>query len=360
MPMGERDWLNGTRMAFLEEQLGDLRKLRLLIGVDLKGDDISDKWVDECCREIRSRDGIVAWHPRHGWLDSVVQNNYQLTEELKERAMVAAERARQYDLKLLTVHGPAVPIEQKCIGRLQGHHPLPTPEAAVMVNHLQHLTQVLSDLNRLSNGIVSIETVYPVISFGQDRIVTDVQLCPPLWREIDWLRNAAGIKTTADSEHHFTSRFFLRRLEEAASLLTDFPVEHQYNSKLFMVAGYWLNWGQMPYAPQDLDLQGYLETAKPALLHLGAGEKPFDDQFRCAEQLPFDLANPRHCEILDLQLEWMLTHPEVIAAVIEVCGQDASDDSGLGWSLRIAHDETAKQQSFLAVIGRLAYLKRTR
>lgn len=359
LPMGKDDWENGRRWRFLQICQPVLERLGWCIGIEAKGGSL-DGWARECFLAIKKMGGRITLHPPAG----IAKGMGDPANPIPEKLLALAKQVSEFiplGLEAVTIHcAPAVLIDPSEDAGLERYNsPIGADE---MLTHIQAQVEPLKQLNELMGGILHIENV-DIIDFrgGGYRVPTYLALQTGCWKDLVWLKEQAGIQGTFDSEHFFCASNLLvvsQRENQA-----DFrPLTVLISSRLkgeeefSELAGYRLAKGWPPKAIQEANLEDYVEDLEPSLFHLGGATDAVDENGRIATHQPsFD--NPQAKKALDFELQRTMTHPEVIGCVVEVTGQFQPEKYS-EWSPRVADDEEAKRQTYLAVVNEIEAMQK--
>lgn len=367
LPMGKDDWEKGARWNFLKSCAPILERLGWTIGVELKGalyDEAPNNWLTNCMTVINQLGGRLTWHLP---VKATKKLHEGIASELEKMGKLALQ-LQQYGLEAVTIHcAPVISIDPPEDAGLERYNsPIPAEE---MLAHIKAQVEPLKQLNELVGGILNIENV-DIIQFRDKghRIPTYLALQTGCHFDLLWLKNQAGVNTTFDSEHFFSTGNLLHRqgVEHNMAHLPELdPSMYYANNKkvnfdalheLADLAWYWLVKGYPPLGLGELGWGKFIKETEPRLFHLGGGTRAMDDLGRIETHLPsFNRSKAK--EALDFELCWIMEHPEVIGAVIEVTGQ-LDPEKYSEWSPRTYDDEVAKIQTYLVVIDEIEKLQK--
>jgi len=354
LPFGKDD-LGSDRLNFLRKYQSLLGELGWCVGIEAKGPTL-EGWAEDCFREIKLMGGRFVWHLPNA---AAKQLHAGVSDELKRMADEAS-RFKSLGLEAVTIHcAPAASFDPpEDAGFERYNSPMSAEE---MLAHITAQVGPLMELNRLTGGILNIETV-DVTNFrgGGYRVPTYLQLQTGCREDLLWLKRQTGVGITFDSEHFLCAGNLLERKADFEELPVDEPGPNDRIppavAELAKTAGYWLRKGSPPTSVASMSLADFVEHAKPRLFHFGAADRAIDEEGRIATHLPYDLSQPKQKQLLDWQIRYITRHRGVIGAVIEVTGQ-LKPEMYSPWSPRPDDDEEAKKKTYLTVIEEIEALQ---
>lgn len=359
LPLGEGDFKDGSRVAYLLELAEKNKNVRML--VELKGDSLEPDggWIGEFHKVFKRVGGQMVWHPGPKLTKQMTTLSGDLTPQLFYMGRQANILRERYGLLAVTIHlSPAVSKEPQPDAGLERYNSPIGPKE--MLEHICSQVKPISQLNEIMGGILNIETVDITNFRGGTRLPTYLALQTGAWMDLSWLRHRTGVRITADSEHMLCAGNLLMRRRDMINVPKWSPLTVQImthgeddsypaEEELAKIAGYWLGPDTAPMTVKDIEIADHFEILDPHLYHFGGAVQAEIDG-TIGTHLPYDEDNKKQMEILDLQLE-RIKNGRGIGGVIEVVGQldSAKYDP---WSPRIADDEEAKRYSLEVVLRR--------
>jgi hypothetical protein len=355
LPIGKRDWNNGLcdRLEFMLTYYSELQKYGWTFGVDCKGNignpaegKALDDWFIELAEKVNTAGGKVFWHP------SIYPVPYclEMTETIGQWMDSARAAHEKFNLRWINLHA----------GAAQYTNPAPNgPDrfnlnmtARELVECIDAHIEPIRLMNERSGEILTIENVHPYLFYeGIDASEYWVYNAQSIgsWYDLVYLKEETGVACCVDIEHYLGANAFYNRYRH--SEFENLPVWEsdeyddddkalQYRADIYVKPGY------IPMADHDVDLETYLITAEPKLLHLGTTGPAIVDGL-CGDHLEFHIENEIESDLLFMQL--VNAEENQADCVIESVSQT---EGGFNWSPngRSTDSNQAKYNSFLAVL----------
>lgn len=363
LPYGMQDIESG-RLDWLLEQSKLLNELGFVPMVELKGDILTDEFVEDIYQKFKPFGGKITWHWSVGSTKKLGNPEEPVTEKLLKMATRAKELKEKFNLQAVTIHlAPAV-LEEPVTNDWTRYASQIT--AHDMLQHINGQILAIRLLNKLSGGILHIENVDANNFIGGTKLPTYNMMQTGSYLDLKWLKDVADVNCTFDIEHFECAMNLLLKKRDMAILvgtpeMKDFTDEEKEFSE---ISGYLVREGFVPTATFRLDYSSFMRIIKPRLLHFGAATQAFNTDNEITTHLPYNANDVGQMGILDDQLNWLKQNPTCLGAIIEVTGDLYMDDlknpghnAYSPWSPRIKDDEEAKRSSFCTVMNRIKMLQ---
>ncbi len=375
-PLGKGDYERGERWVLMKALYPRLAKYDWTLGIDFKGNSLEpEKWVLDIADEIRNWGGFLGWHPSKVVSESLGDPK----EPLPPSLLKCARQAKSLGLKLLTIHSAAKtenePGPEAGLGRYSS---TTTPEEDLA--RIEAMIDPLCQAAEASGGVLSLEPTdmaqfrdggYHLPTFKEQIWAGMLEMLLYLRSKVEE-RSGIRMPMTFDDEHVLGLWNFKARRRDLASLPWWQPAKPRpAQVELADITGCWFEKGMPPvllerppdYAT-DLEwdmaiINDGLKKSQPVLIHTGASVQatrynPQTAQDEIDTHLPYNAFDTDQMTLLDLKLQYAVSHPDCYGIENEVVGSGFLLGRYSPWSPRPFDNEMAMFLSAVVEVDRIA------